>query len=225
MAFHLATSWKERGLQLQGLKDKCNSIIGTLDLPDDDARTQALVQVRQLCNTLAAVSIKLQQNSEIGSNVPVIMALLGIQEVSGLKSVLGDLNKNAKLSFVTMCQFSLENCVYGILASLSGRSNSARFSEESRRLIRLAGLDRPADKHQLILVPAWIRNTLHSGGIHRRSSKTVVVDGEPYRFVKGERLECGTWSHLFHAVLHALDVYAEILASSPVASIRRVESS
>ncbi len=224
MTFHLATSWKERGLQLQGLKDKCNSIIGTLDLPDDDARIEALVQVRQLCNTLAAVSIKLQQNSEISSNVPFIMALLGIQEVSGLKSVLGDLNKNAKVSFVTMCQFSLENCVYRILDSLSGHSNSARFSEESKRLIRLAGLDRPADKHQLILVPAWIRNTLHSGAIHKRSSKTVVIDGEPYRFVKGERLECGTWSHMFHTFLHALDVYAEILASSPVAAIRRVES-
>ncbi|MEE8607639.1 MAG: hypothetical protein V3S55_08545 [Nitrospiraceae bacterium] len=225
MAFHLATSWKERGLQLQGLKDRCNSIIGTLDLPDDDARIEALVQVRQLCNTLALVPIKLQQNSEIRSNVPVIMALLGMQEVSGLKSVLGDLNKNAKLSFITMCQFSLENCVYRILASLSGRSNSARFSEESERLIRLAGLDRPADKHQLILVPAWIRNTLHSGGIHKRSSNTVVVDGEPYRFVNGEQLQCGTWSHLFHAVLRALDVYAEILASSPVVAIRHVELS
>ena len=224
MAFHLATSWNERGLQLQGLKDKCNSIIDTLGLPDDDARILALVQVRQLCNTLALVPIKLQQNAEIGSNVPVIMQLLGIQELSGLKSVLGDLNDNAKLSFVTMCQFSLENCVYSILASLSGRSNSARFSDESERLIRLAKLDRPADKHQLILVPAWMRNTFHSGVIHNKSSKTVVVDGEPYRFVKGERLECGSWSHLFHAFLHALDIYAEILASSPVAAIRRVES-
>ena len=63
--FCLAKSWKERSLQIQAVKDKCNHILTRLALPDDDARAQGIIHIRQFCNTLAAVPIKLQQNAEI----------------------------------------------------------------------------------------------------------------------------------------------------------------
>ena len=223
MAFHKATSWKERGLQLQAVKDKCNTLVQQLGLPDDDARAVALIQVRQFCNTLAAVPIKLQQNAEIGANAPVIMQILGVPNIKDLLSVLEDLNQNAKASFVTMVQFALENCVDRILHSLATGEKGGYFSANSKALIDLAGLSRPDQKHQLLLVPAWIRNSLHAGGIHRKSTRTIVVDGEEYRFEKGQRVECASWSHLFHVVGHALDVYGEILLSDSVAGLRRVD--
>lgn len=224
MVFHLASSWRDRGLQLQAVKDKCKSIIQQLDLPKIDARAQALIQVRQLCNTLGAVPIKLQQNAEIASNLPVVMAILGLQNARDVEAVLGDLNKNAKVSFVTMVQFALENCVDRILHALTGQQESARFSTNSKKLIELAGLDRPGKKHELMLVLAWIRNTFHAGGVHRKSTKTILIGGEQYKFEKGETLMCGSWSHLFHATDRSLDVYAEILLSAPVARIERIEA-
>jgi hypothetical protein len=73
------------------------------------------------------------------------------------------------------------------------------------------------------MVPAWIRNALHSVGIHGRASKTIVVDGEYYKFEKGKRLSCATWSHLMHCLLNALDIYEEMLCSSVVTSISRID--
>lgn len=95
MPFHQANNWRERGLQLQSVKDKCNHIIDALSLPEDDASTQGMIHVRQFCNSLALVPIKLSQNAEIDSNLPIIMALLGLSKKDELESCLIDL----KVSF------------------------------------------------------------------------------------------------------------------------------
>lgn len=224
MPFHLANDWQQRGLQLQSIKDKCNDIIDALNLPKDDARNQAMVHVRQFCNTLAAVPIKLSQNAEIGNNVPIIMTLLGLTKKDDLKSCLGDLNHNSKASFVTMVQFALENCVVRILHAMPGEPDQGNFKASCQRLLTVAGLSNASAKHQILLVPAWIRNSLHAAGIHGRASKTVVIDGEPYEFKKGGRICCASWSHLFHAFRNGLDIYEEVLTSSSVSVLSRVRA-
>ncbi len=221
--FCLAKSWEERGLQIQEVKDKCNNILAKLALPNDDARAEGIIHVRQFCNTLAAVPIKLQQNAGIRGKVPIIMQLLGLQSLEGLKSCLGDLNKNAKVSFITMTQFALENCIGRVLDALPGERSQGTFNNSTLRLLKVAKVADRQTKHDILMVPAWIRNSLHSAGIHRRASKSVLVDGEPYIFEEGKRLSCGSWSHLAHCLSNALDIYEELLCSSVVTSISKVD--
>ncbi len=223
MAFHRATNWKDRMLQMQAVKDKCNEILGNLNLPEEDVRALAIVQVRQCCNTLAAVPIKLCQSAEVNSNVPAMMTLLGVSRPDDLKSCLDDLNRNARISFVTVVQFALENCIERVLDAIATQKALGSFSKSSRRLIDLTELEDPSSKHDILMVPAWIRNTLHAGGVHSRRSKTVLIDGEPYEFQQGKRVECASWSHLFHAFHNALGVYQEILCSPSVVSIGRID--
>jgi hypothetical protein len=220
--FYLAKSWKERGLQVQNLKDKCTLILEKLALPNDDARAQGVIHVRQFCNTLAAVPIKLQQNAEKPSNVPVIMQLLGLQHAKHLKSCLADLNKNAKVSFITMTQFALENCIERVLDAIPYEKAQGTFSKSSLCLLKVTGVAEHQTKHEIIMVPAWIRNTLHSACIHSLASKTIVIDGESYKFEKGKRPSCALWSHLTHCLLNALDIYEEMLCSSVVTSIPKI---
>jgi hypothetical protein len=221
--FCLANNWKERGLQNQAVKDKCNHILEKLVLPNDDARAEGIIQVRQFCNTLAAVPIKLQQNAEIKKNVPIIMQLLGLHRPEHLKSCLGNLNKNAKVSFITMTQFSLESCIEHVLDAIPVEKAQGTFSKSSLRLLEVTKVDDHKNKHKILMVPAWIRNTFHSACIHSRASKTVVIDGESYKFEKGKRLSCGSWSHLMHCLLNALDIYEEMLCSSVVSSISKID--
>jgi len=221
--FCLAKSWKERGLQIQAVKDKCNQILEKLALPNDDARSEGIIHVRQFCNTLAAVPIKLQQNTGIRRNVPIIMQLLGLQRPEHLKSCLCDLNKNAKVSFTTMTQFALENCIERVLDALPGEKAQGTFSKSSLRLLEVTKVADQQTKHEILMVPAWIRNTLHSACIYSRMPKTVVIDGESYKFEKGKRLSCGSWSHLMHCLLNALDIYEEMLCSSVVTSIPKID--
>ncbi len=221
--FYLAKTWEERGLQIQAIKDKCNHILEKLALPNDDARAEGIIHVRQFCNTLAAVPIKLQQNAEIRGNVPIIMQLLGLQCPEHLKSCLGDFNKNAKASFITSAQFALENCIERVLDALPGEKAQGKFSKSSLRLLQVTKVADHQTKHEILMVPAWIRNSLHSAGIHSRASKTIVIDGECYKFEKGKRLSCASWSHLMHCLSNALDIYEEMLCSSVVSSISKID--
>lgn len=223
MPFYKGKSWKDRLLQMQALKDRCNAIINKLALPRDDARTEGLIHVRQFCNTLAAVPMKLLQKAEIAKEQPLVMHILGITNINDLGSCLGDLNKNAKASFVTMIQFSLENMIEQILSSIHNEKGFGNFSQTSKRLIQVTGLSNPKDKHDLIYVPALIRNSLHAGGIHKRADLTVVIDGEQYKFEKNKRVSCASWSHLMHVFYNGLDVYQDILLSPVVKSIQKIE--
>ena len=152
------------------------------------------------------------------------MSLLGIKDVKDLKSCLSDFNRNAKASFVTMAQFVLEHCVEQILNALPGEQALGTFNKSSERLVQVTGIPDAAYRHELILVPAWIRNALHAGGIHKRVNKTVMIDGEPCMFEKHKRISCASWSHLMHVFLHGLDVYEEMFCSPEVAAIRRIEA-
>ena len=223
MPFTLAKSWKKIGLQMQKVKDKCNLIIDHLDLSQDDARTLGIIHVRQFCNTLAVTAIRIQQVAENKNNLPILGRLFGVQDFAALKSILSDLNPNFKTSFVTMVQFALENCIERVLESLPGEQGLNNFSRTSKRLIEFLQLEDPIRKHELVMVPAWIRNTLHAGGIHKKPDKRVVIDGEAYVFKKNKRFKCASWSHIFHAFLHSLYVYEEILCSEPVKAIKRID--
>ena len=220
--FHLAKNWKERSLQMQDVKDKCNHILKKLALPNNDARSEGIIQVRSFCNTLAAVPIKLQQNAENRRNAPVIMQLLGLQCIEHLKSCLIDLNKNAKVSFITMTQFALENCIERVLDAIPSEKAQGTFSKSSLRILEVTKVADYKTKHEILMVPAWIRNSLHSACVHGRASRMVVIDGESYNFEKGKRISCGSWSHLMHCLLNALDIYEEMLCSSVVTSISKV---
>jgi len=224
MAFHQTMVWKEIGLQMQEVKDKCNAIIKHLNLPREDARVLGVVHIRQFCNTLVAVPLQLQHNAENRNNIPVIMRMPGLRRMEDLRSCLGDLNKNSKISFVTMAQFAFENCIGKVLEAIPNEKKLGSFSRSSKRIIDVARLKDAKNKHDLIMVPAWIRNTLHAGGIHEQADKTVVVDGEPFVFQKGQRFECATWSHVLYVFLHCLDVYEEILISKKVKEITFIKT-
>ena len=219
----MAKSWKERGLQIQAVKDKCNRILKGLALPDSDARAAGIIHVRQFCNTLAAVPIKLQQNAEVRQNVPIIMQLLGLQCPQDLKSCLEDLDDNARASFITMAQFALENCIKRVLDTIPDEKTQGTFCKSSLRLLEVTKVSNHLSKHEILMVPAQIRNALHSAGIYSGRSKTVIIDGESYKFKEETRLSCASWSHLTHCLLNALDIYEEMLCSSVVTSISNID--
>ena len=49
-----------------------------------------------------------------------------------------------------------------------------------------------------------------------------MIDGEPYRFEKGKRVTCGSWSHIFHVFRNGLEIYEELLLAPAVKSVARI---
>lgn len=222
MAFVKANTWQERGLQVQKVKDKCNNIIRSLQLKESDARVQGFVHVRQCCNTLAAVPIKLQQNAEIAENVPYLLSLLGLSITTDLYTMLSDLNKNAKAAFLATVQFALENSARRVLQALTPTSVPLKFRCIVERLATLSGIPSSDAKVELLMVLAYLRNTLHSNGIHCWPDATIVVADEPYIFRQYQRSPCGSWSHILYALVHSLSVYEEIYTSHKVTVVSSI---
>jgi len=209
---------------MNNLKDKCNSIIKLIDLPDDDIRVMAIIHVRQFCNTIAATAIRMQYMASNNDNIPILMQLYGVKEVDHIKSILTDLNPNLKISFITMVQFALENCLERVLCALPRERGQNAFSKTLKKIINVLELEHPEEKHTLLMVPAWIRNTLHAGGIHTKADVQVTIGGENFIFQQGKRVECASWSHIFYVLLKSLDVYKEILTSEFVTAIEKIEA-
>ncbi len=220
MAFHLAGTWKQRGLQAKALQHKYNDILGKLGLPRDDARALGIRHVGGLCATLAELPLKLFHEAESKDGRPMLMKILGLRKVDDMETLLGDLVYNANIAFVTTIQFALENCVERVLDSIPGEKGCGGFSKSVRRLIQVVNLNDPDTKYRILMVPAWMRNSLHANGIHSGSSKSVDIDGAQYIFEKGRRVGCASWSHVLHAFDHGLDIYEEMLCSPIVKSIR-----
>jgi hypothetical protein len=222
MAFHRAKTWKERGLRAQALQNKCSSILERLQLPRDDARALGIVHVGSLCSTLAELPLRLFHEAESREGAPRLMKVLGYRTVDDMEIVLKDLVLNALIAWVTTTQFALENCVESVLDAIPDEKKRGSFSKSVLRLIQVANLEDPDTKYEILMVPAWIRNSLHAVGIHNRDSKSVDIDGVQYIFEKGERVACGSWSHIFHAYDHGLDIYEEMLCSPRVKAIIRI---
>lgn len=219
MAFLRAQTWKERGLRAKALQGKCNSILNKLKLPKDDARALGMIHFGSLCLTLAELPLKLFHEAETKNGRPMVMKIFGLQTVEHINTTLGDLVYNAPIAFVTVVQFALENCIERVLDAIPGEKAFGRFSTSSRRLIEVTNLADPDTKHTILMVPAWIRNSLHTGGIHSHESKTIEIDGAQYVFERGKRIACASWSHLIHAFDHGLDIYGEMLCSPKVKMI------
>ncbi len=220
MTFTEAQSWQDRGLQMQNIKDKCNAIIDKLSLPEDDARTQGMIHVRQMCNTLAHVPIALQHQAE--SNADLIREILLISDIEGLENVLRDLNANSKLSFITVIQFAFENCIKTILEAL-GEQAPKSFYESARKIIEITQIPDPDTKRIILMIPANMRNALHRNGIHTKPDiAPISIDGATYEFRQGQRPNCGSWSHLSHIIFEVLNIYEEILTASTITRISHI---
>lgn len=224
MAYIRDTNWKDYLDQWQAVKDKCNQIIGSLGIPKErekkDVRTLAFIQFRQFCNTLAfaPIILHLQYKNCRGNDIKKTFRL---PDEKALNSFLTDLNDNCKASFVTMAQFALENCVSRVIEAV-GQKVDMRFSKNVIVLSEATNLANKNIKREILMVPAWIRNSLHRGGIPSFDSDPVNIDGKQYLFIKGQRVSCTTWSHIFHAYSHCLDIYQEMLSSPLVKAVNHI---
>lgn len=146
--------------------------------------------------------------------------LLGIATVTpeAVKSAGDWLGSNSRLGFVLIAQFQIENLVKNLSRELNLKLPQPYYTAV-RNLLERLGLSHGLET---LNVPALIRNSLHSNGIHhgyRGESKTVVVHGVTYEFVHGHRVRCASWEHVAHALEGSLGVLGQVLDHHDVRSI------
>jgi hypothetical protein len=72
------------------------------------------------------------------------------------------------------------------------------------------------------MLATGLRNTLHRNGI-ARDDRRVSLGGAVFHFRAGQHLDCGSWSHIFVAVWHAVDAYGTLMLTPKVLALPHVQ--
>lgn len=225
LSFHMYKdgSYKAFSECVDSFANTCTTLRKKHSYSDHDARGAAL----NACFAIARSSqmiLNLLDSWAIGDEV--IRQL--IPQVLGLKTVTKEavdfcgstIDKTNKLSFVLLCQFQIENLLANIIRELNLQEPNG-FYQLSKNIVDHFGLGKEA--HDILYLPAAIRNSLHSNGIHKLprswADKRVTLDGVEYRFKFDQPVSCASWAHIAHALEHSIRVIGNILDAPEVKAI------
>ena len=132
-----------------------------------------------------------------------------------LPSILNDEMTLTKIAFVTVFQFQIEHLFKILLSRLDKRPLPIKYYHITDRLLKILGVDN-SDKLDKLNVLAYVRNCLHSNGMHYNKNKIFVIDGYDFKFVKGELFKNANWGEIHYMTNSAFNVIKEILESDIV---------
>lgn len=210
-------SAREIGDRLHVLSKKITEFLCDSGYAEEDARYVALN------NIILFIVSALMRMSVLVSLDDGVITEEKIREVfriwSGdLRSILNEEMKVTKIVFVTLFQFQVENLFRILLSQLDNQSIPDTYNTKVKRLLKILDLNTD-DKRDKLNVLAYVRNCLHSNGIHSKKNKTFVIDGCSFNFVKGKSFEHANWGEIHYMTNSAFEVIKEILGSDRVKQI------
>lgn len=220
----------EQQLQPVTLADKASRVLTYLhnvldtrervNAPEGDARNVMLNNLAAAANgaggTLLAFDFVGAQHEDVAKRVFRVGAL------DGVRYVAGDAVRAARLFLLLETQFQAENGLRNLLTAIEPQNRSNKFYQIAGRMIELAELQDGDSKKQVLMVPAHLRNSMHANGVHHgyRGQDTITtVAGVVYEFRHGQRVSCGGWGHVVHALTASLRVLEEIVMSPIVSQL------
>jgi hypothetical protein len=106
-----------------------------------------------------------------------------------------------------------------ILFRLDSEKLKRGYHGNAKTLLSVLHLKDQETKLDRLNVLAFIRNSLHSGGVVNRRALDVTIDGYRFNFPKGEKLKQAGWGHIFLAMESSLIIINEILHSKIIEDI------
>lgn len=213
--FSQPRSFAESAALCGTLADEYNKLAATLGYSDQDARCVALRNSSHLAGAAAMVLSVL----DVGTRSPedAVRALLGVATGS-VQVAADDLEKFMRVGLVTLVQFQIENLMANVVRA-SGLNPCRQYAALVDQV--LAELyERSADRARItLLVPGWIRNTLHNNGVHDGRDARVQVHGNVFNFDRGRRFTNAGWGEVVHVLRAELRTVEKLLFSRAVREI------
>ena len=155
---------------------------------------------------------------------PVLVAALCVKP-EFLKLVIEDLLRAARLFLLVESQFQIEAAFRTILVALGKPVEQQGFYNLAKAVLTEACVDDSPTKLRVLNVPALMRNSMHSNGIHhgyKGASTVEVVSGIEFRFEDGKRVSSAGWFHIVTALTAAIDVVDMVFTSPAVAAFNEL---
>lgn len=209
------SSYKDHAKCIKSLVDTCTTIIDKHKYSDEDIRTIAFANIRSIgCSSILITN--LLDSWTIGDEIirQSIPQLIGLTEVTekSVKLARESLQKTTKLSLILLSQFQIENFLHRVANAIGCTLKGNGFYNKISNLITFLGLD--INLVDELNVPALIRNSLHSNGIHRAYKNKdfeINLDGVDYEFIHAKKVSCASMPHIAHALENSVRILDQIL--------------
>lgn len=216
--FKISNSYKDDCECVLSLASRCFEIRSTQSLDTSDVRIQALNNVEKLSNASMAILNLLDTWAINPPQVQYqVQRMLGLQSHQYAKELARTISKMQKLAQITLCHFAIENLLRTLVRSMGISAHLSKYYRITKALIEALELDSSLTGE--LMVPAYIRNTLHNNGLHKWNSCDFEINGVHYEFKQNEHLECATWPHIAHVLENSANIIATIYGHSRVCTI------
>ncbi len=218
MRYASPKSDEEFAYQLLGLRTKIDEIKNKYPYPDEDGRKSALNALTWIISSaIMRFNIILAlKNNKIKPNV--VQSLIGLKK-GDLKTALEADLTFTKLSLVAIFQFQIENLFKIILSNLTKNKPPQGYYNIVEKIVTALDLKDSEKKLETMNFLAYMRNCLHSNGIHTKPSKTFEIEGQKFEFIQGKQYEGGDWAEIAFAVDRSIDIVEEILDHQKIKGI------
>ena len=211
------TSYLDAAKRLVNLAEKLRQVRNSRGYSERDARAVALANCCNLSLTSASLCLLLSPG-EGRTTEEDFLALFQLR--SGNAQEISDaINRFNRLSFLTLFHFQLDNLLRNLARELKLDHRRPGYYRLLEDFVEQLTTDRRIQILEVLLTPAYIRNSLHANGIYhgyQGSSTSFVIDGVQYGFVNGQPLQCASWGHVIHAFGAAIAAIEEILGTPQV---------
>jgi len=120
-----------------------------------------------------------------------------------------------RAAFLSLFMFQVESLLKMIRNQLltSPKDNYYNISKEVLKITH------PTDwqqKHEILRIPALIRNCLHTSGVHTKDDEKLTVRGVEYEFKKDQMFNNASWDFIYIFIEELGLVLEEILSTAEV---------
>lgn len=226
--FKKSKSYREDWECYESLTNACLAARNALDVPQDDLRFQNLNNIEKITGmTMMLLNTLINcEEARLPETLPNFLKFLGFTDLQGGLSMLKPMAKYLKLSHIVHSQFQIEYLMHRLNQAIDGPNKDRGFKDIAGRLVKTFKLG--GATFEQLMVPAYIRNSLHNAGINHNRDFNVEINGVTFACKKGEDFNCATRPHCAHAIENSIDVLSQVLQLPAVTAlpiIRRLEPS
>lgn len=205
------------------LYDLVGEIRDSMGRPTPDARHVCLNNIMMAANAAVATLRLFHWAKEGGESV--LTKALGLAKPEYINPVAEDLLRSSRLHLLVEYQFQIEALFGAIARAIGVHATTKGFYNVATALASQLPLTDPASMVQLLNVPALMRNSMHTNGIHhgyKGADTTVAIDGVEFRFEHGKRVQCGSWYHIAVALTASMGVVRGILEAPKISALASI---
>jgi hypothetical protein len=205
--------------KIYSIKEK--HIPGKSSVPD--ARRVGLMNCYQFITSNVFI-LNIVSKVEMGEiNAGNFRKIINLEE-GDLEEALSDIFVLTKFNILPLIQFQIENMLKNILLHLQPSNKIKGYYNICNALLKIVTINHKTEKLEELQIPAYIRNSLHSNGIHdnirHQTPQIFIIDKVEFRFEHDCVINCAGHGHIYLSLDNTFNIIDEILGTTEIGSIK-----